>query len=43
MPLYPYSPWVTRGWLTGISDKVKERVLFAVLLCTNLLLYWAKH
>ena len=43
MPLYPYSPWVTRGWLTGIPDKVKEGVLFAVLLCTNLLLYWARH
>src|SRR6266702_3236210 len=26
MPLYPYSPWVTRGWLTHISDRVKEGV-----------------
>lgn len=43
MPLYPYSPWVTRGWLLGVSDNVKEGVLAAVLLCSNLLLYWARH
>ncbi len=24
MPLYPYSPWVTRGWLPRVPDKVKE-------------------
>ena len=24
MPFYPYSAWVTRGWLTRIPDKVKE-------------------
>ncbi len=43
MPFYPYAPWVTRGWLTGVSDKVKEGVVFTVLVCTNLLLYWARH
>jgi hypothetical protein len=31
MPFYPYSPYVTRGWLTNIPDKVKEGVLFAAL------------
>jgi hypothetical protein len=24
MPFYPYSAWVTRGWLTRIPDKLKE-------------------
>jgi hypothetical protein len=42
MPFYPYSSWVTRGWLTGISDKVKEAVVFVVLLGLNLLLYWSR-
>jgi hypothetical protein len=40
MPWYPYSPWVTRGWLTRVPDKVKEGVLLTVLLCSNLLLFW---
>ena len=39
MPFYPYSAYVTRGWLTGISDKVKERVLFTVLLILNVVVY----
>ncbi len=39
MPFYPYSPWVARGGLTSVSDKVKEAVLFVVLVCLNLLLY----
>ncbi|HYK82364.1 MAG TPA: hypothetical protein VEU55_04405 [Gemmatimonadales bacterium] len=43
MPLYPYSPWVTRGWLTGIPDKVKEAVVFTGLLLGNLLVYWSRH
>ena len=43
MPYYPYSPHVTRGWLLGLSDNLKEGVLFVVLLCLNLLLYWVKH
>ena len=41
MPFYPYSPWVTRGWLTPIPDKVKEAVVFSVALCTNALLYFS--
>ena len=40
MPLYPYSPWVTRGWLTGIPDRVKEGVLFTVLLAANVVVYF---
>jgi len=43
MPFYPYSPWVTRGWLTGIPDKVKEGILFALLLAGNLGLYWLQR
>ncbi len=43
MPLYPYAPWVTRGWLTGIPDKVKEGVLVVVLVVGNALLYWTRH
>jgi len=40
MPLYPYSPWVTRGWLTGIPDRVKEGFLFTVLLAANVVVYF---
>ena len=43
MPLYPYSPWVTRGWLLRIPDKVKEIIVFAVFACSNLFLYLARH
>ena len=43
MPFYPYSPWVTRGWLTGISDKLKEGVLFLVLAVANVLVYLARR
>jgi hypothetical protein len=43
MPFYPYSPWVTRGWLTALPDKVKEAVLFTALLAGNALLYWSHH
>jgi hypothetical protein len=39
MPFYPYATWVTRGWLVSIPDWVKEAVLFAILLCLNLLLF----
>jgi len=35
MPLYPYSPWVTRGWLTAIPDRTKEIAVFAVCLLLN--------
>jgi hypothetical protein len=43
MPWYPYSRLVTRGWLTGIPDKVKEGVLFVTLLLANIALYWSHH
>ena len=43
MPWYPYSRLVTRGWLTGIPDKVKEGVLFVTLLLANVALYWSHH
>ncbi len=39
MPFYPYSRRVTRGWLTSVSDKTKERVLFTVLLVLNAAFY----
>ena len=43
MPFYPYSPIVTRGWLTGIPDRVKEGILFAALLVANVAVYWSQH
>jgi hypothetical protein len=43
MPFYPYSPWVTRGWLTAIPDRVKEGVLFVALAAANVLLYWYRR
>ena len=43
MPFYPYSPRVSRGWLTGIPDKAKEGVVFTVLLAGNALLYWYRR
>jgi hypothetical protein len=39
MPFYPYSPYVTRGWLVNVPDKVKEGVLFVVLLALNVAFY----
>lgn len=39
MPFYPYSTWVTRGWLASVPDRVKEAALFVVLLCLNLFLF----
>ena len=41
MPLYPYSRWVTRGWLINVPDKVKEAVVFAAATCTIALLYFS--
>jgi hypothetical protein len=41
MPLYPYSRWVTRGFLINVPDKVKEAIVFAAALCTNALLYFS--
>lgn len=43
MPFYPYSPWVTRGWLTEIPDKVKEWSFAGVLLVLNVLVFWVKR
>ncbi len=43
MPFYPYSPWVTRGWLTSIPDKLKEGIVFVVLLGANVGVYWFQH
>ncbi len=43
MPFYPYSPWVTRGWLTSIPDKGKEGIVFFLLLAANLGFYWLHH
>ncbi len=41
MPLYPYSRWVTRGFLIDMPDKLKEAIVFAAALCTNALLYFS--
>jgi hypothetical protein len=41
MPFYPYSPYVTRGGLLGLSDNLKEGVLFVLLACTTSLLFLA--
>ena len=38
MPFYPYSPHITRGWLTRFPDAAKEIAALAVLGCTSLLL-----
>jgi hypothetical protein len=43
MPLYPYSRWVTRGWLVQVPDKLKEAILFAVLLVANVALWWSRR
>lgn len=43
MPFYPYSGWVTRGWLVHVPDKVKEAVLFTVLLVANVALWWSRR
>jgi hypothetical protein len=40
MPLYPYSRYVTRGWLLGIPDGRKEAVLASALVAANLALWW---
>lgn len=44
MPFYPYSPWVTRGWLTGLPDKLKEGILFTALVVGNVaVLVYRRH
>ena len=43
MPWYPYAPTVSRGWLTRIPDGVKEGVLLAILICSNVFLAWKQR
>ncbi len=43
MPFYPYSRWVSRGWLLQVPDKVKEAILFTVLLVANVALWWSRR
>ena len=43
MPFYPYSGWVTRGWLVNVPDNVKEAVLFVVLLAANVALWLSRR
>jgi hypothetical protein len=43
MPFYPYSGWVTRGWLVNVPDNVKEAVLFVVLLVANVALWLSRR
>lgn len=42
MPFYPYSRYVTRGWLVDIQDRRKEAVVAAGLLALNLALWWRR-
>jgi hypothetical protein len=41
LPLYPYSRYVTRGWLLTLPDRRKELVLVAALIVANVALWWA--
>jgi hypothetical protein len=43
MPFYPYSRLVTRGWFVNVPDKVKEGVVFAVLVVLNVALYLSRR
>jgi hypothetical protein len=40
MPFYPYSRFVTRGWLVQIPDKRKEAILAVFLVVGNAALFW---
>ncbi len=40
LPFYPYSRYVTRGWLQEIPDGRKEAVLATALVAANLALWW---
>ncbi len=42
MPLYPYSAWVTRGWLVSLPDWLKEAAVAAVLLWLNVVVFLAR-
>jgi hypothetical protein len=39
MPFYPYSPYVTRGWLLGLGDRTKEAIALGGLVAANLALW----
>ncbi len=39
MPFFPYSWWITRGWLTGISDKAKEVATLLAAVALNVWLW----
>jgi hypothetical protein len=41
MPFYPYSRYVTRGWLVDIPDRRKELTLASLLVLANVALWWA--
>ena len=43
MPFFPYSNWVTRGWLLQFTDTSKEIVTFTVFACLSLYLYLARR
>ncbi|HEX5385766.1 MAG TPA: hypothetical protein VFW66_03610 [Gemmatimonadales bacterium] len=43
MPLYPYSRWVTRGWLVDVPDRTKESVVFAALAVLTVALYLVRR
>jgi hypothetical protein len=43
MPWYPYSTWVTRGWLTAVPDKVKEIAVLVPALVLTLWLFVARR
>src|SRR5207247_9192979 len=38
MPFYPYYAYVTRGWLARVLDKLKDGILFTVLLVMTVVL-----
>ncbi len=42
MPFFPYSWWITRGWLTDIPDKTKEVATLVVAVALNVWL-WLAH
>ena len=39
MPFFPYSWWITRGWLTNVSDRAKEIAVFVTALALNVWLW----
>jgi hypothetical protein len=43
MPFYPYSRYITRGWLGQFADKKKELILLGVLACSQVFLVLARR